>query len=339
MNKIIVTGGMGYIGSHTAVDLILNGFEVVIVDSLATAGDQALDGIEKITGVRPKFYKVDICNESELEEVFEKEGKIDGVIHFAAYKYVDESVREPLKYYENNVSGQIVLLKVVKKYSVDNFVFSSSCSVYGNIDTLPVSESTPKNPAQSPYAQTKVIGEIIIEEVKNEIPTKFISLRYFNPVGAHESTFIGESPTVVPNNLVPRITGTALGKFQKLIVFGYQLPTRDGSCIRDYIHVMDLAEAHTAALKYLQSQAKRHTHEIINLGSGDGVSVLELIAEFEKISGTIVPKELSDPRPGDVVAVYSDNSKAERILGWKPKRTIKDMMITAWNWDKKNSNT
>ncbi len=336
MSKIIVTGGMGYIGSHTVVDLIENGFNPIIIDDLSRSNDTVLDGIQKITGILPKFYKVNLCDKNALEEVFKQEKNIVGVIHFAAYKYVDESVREPLLYYRNNIDGLLNILEIVKVYNIPNFVFSSSCSVYGNIDTLPVSEITKLNPAQSPYASTKVVGEMILEEVKLEIPSKFISLRYFNPVGAHKSSLIGESPAVIPNNLVPRITGTAIGKYEKLMVFGHQLATRDGSCIRDYIHVMDLAAAHTAAISYLQSSTETHSHEIINIGSGEGVSVLELVDAFEKATGIVIKKELVDPRPGDVVAVYSDNSKANKILKWFPKNTIVDMMTSAWNWELKS---
>lgn len=337
MTKILVTGGMGYIGSHTVVNLIENGFEPIIIDDLSRSSDLVLSGIEKITGIKPKFYQVNLCDKSALENVFQVENDIKGIIHFAAYKYVDESVQNPLLYYRNNIGGMINLLELVKEYKIESFVFSSSCSVYGNIDSLPVSENTKLNAAQSPYASTKVIGEIMLEEVKLEIAAKFVSLRYFNPVGAHMSAEIGEMPSVTPNNLVPRITGTANGKFEKLMVFGNELPTRDGSCIRDYIHVEDLAEAHTAALNYLINQSETHTHEVINLGSGEGVSVLELIDSFEKATGVKVNKELAPPRPGDVVAVYSDNTKANTLLNWYPKKTIEDMMKSAWDWERKNT--
>jgi UDP-glucose 4-epimerase len=336
MRKILVTGGMGYIGSHTVVDLIENGFDPIIIDNLSRSSDKALIGIEKITGKKPKFYQVNLCDKSELETIFKTEKNINGIIHFAAYKYVDESVQNTLLYYRNNIGGMMNLLELVSEYKIENFVFSSSCSVYGNIDTLPVSESTILNPPQSPYASTKVIGEMMLHEAKIEIPAKFVSLRYFNPVGAHISAEIGEMPTVTPNNLVPRITGTANGKFEKLMVFGYELPTRDGSCIRDYIHVVDVAVAHTSALNYLINQSEIHTHEVINLGSGEGVSVLELISSFEKTTGVKVNVELAPPRPGDVVAVYSDNSKANKLLNWFPKKSIEDMMRSAWDWELKS---
>jgi UDP-glucose 4-epimerase len=335
MHKILVTGGMGYIGSHTVVNLMENGFDPIIIDDLSRSNEDVLNGIEKITGKKPKFYQVNLCDKAELETIFKSEENIKGIIHFAAYKYVDESVKQPLLYYRNNIGGMINLLELVKEYKIENFVFSSSCSVYGNIDSLPVSETTKFNPAQSPYATTKVIGEMMLEEAKLEINSKFVSLRYFNPVGAHMSAKIGEMPTVTPNNLVPRITGTANGKFEKLMVFGFELPTRDGSCIRDYIHVEDLADAHTAALNFLINQSKLNTHEVINLGSGEGVSVLELISSFEKATGISVKKELVVPRLGDVVAVYSDNTKANKLLNWFPKKTIEDMMKSAWDWELK----
>lgn len=336
MKKVLVTGGTGYIGSHTVVDLLENGYDVIVVDNLSRSKEEVLLGIEKTTGKKPSFYKVDLCDKVALEQVFQAEKNIEGIIHFAAYKYVDESVKEPLLYYRNNVEGLLNLLECVKKYKVANFVFSSSCSVYGNIDSLPVSETTKLNPAQSPYASTKVVGELMLEDVKLEIPANFISLRYFNPVGAHTAGFIGENPAVIPNNLVPRITGTAIGKFEKLMIFGNQLPTRDGSCIRDYIHVMDVAEAHTAALKYLSKLNTIHTHEIINVGSGEGVSVLELVAAFEKATGMHLNKEIAPPREGDVIAVYSDTQKSSIVLNWQTKRSIEEMMITAWEWEKKN---
>ena len=335
MSKILVTGGMGYIGSHTVVNLIANNYEVIIIDNLSRSGIETLDGIEKTTGIRPVFHQVDLCEKDALELIFEKEKNISGVIHFAAFKYVDESVEEPLLYYRNNVVGQLNLLELVKKFKIQNFVFSSSCSVYGNIENLPVSETTTLNPPQSPYASTKVIGEMLLEEAKLELDIRILSLRYFNPVGAHKDGFIGESPAIIPNNIVPRITGVAKGKFEKIMVFGHELPTRDGSCIRDYIHVMDLAEAHTLAIKNLESRTDIHTHDIVNLGSGEGVTVLELIDAFEKSTGVHIKKELAAPRLGDVIAVYSDNRKAKQLLNWSPKRSIEDMMVSAWNWDKR----
>lgn len=333
MKKILVTGGTGYIGSHTAIDLIQNGYEVVIVDNLSRSEESTIDRIENITGIRPKFYQIDLCDKIKTRAFFEKESNIEGIIHFAAYKYVDESVKKPLLYFRNNNDSLMNLLELVDEFQIRNFVFSSSCSVYGNIDQLPVNEETPLNKAESPYARTKQMGEMMIEDVSHASQAYFVSLRYFNPVGAHESAKIGESPSVIPNNLVPRITGTATGKFSKLSVFGTELPTRDGSCIRDYIHVMDLAEAHTAALKLLIEGKSLKKHDIINIGSGNGVSVLEAIAAFEKVSQQKLNVEYAPPREGDVVAIYSDCTKSKNVLNWQTKRSIEDMMLTAWNWE------
>lgn len=336
MKKILVTGGTGYIGSHTAIDLISNGFEVVILDNLSRSEANSIDRIEAITGVKPKFYQIDLCDKSELIAFFEKEKNIDGIIHFAAYKYVDESVKNPILYFRNNNDSLLNLLECLDTFSVKNFVFSSSCSVYGNINQLPVNEDTPLNKAESPYARTKQMGEMMIEDVSQISAAQFISLRYFNPVGAHQSAKIGESPSVIPNNLVPRITGTATGKFEKLSVFGTELPTRDGSCIRDYIHVMDLAEAHTAALKLLLEGKSTKKHDIINIGSGNGVSVLEAIAAFEKVSNQKLNVVFAPPREGDVVAIYSDCTKSKEVLNWVAKRSIEEMMLSAWNWELAN---
>jgi UDP-glucose 4-epimerase len=333
MKKILVTGGTGYIGSHTAIDLIQNGFEVVLLDNLSRSDISTIDRIEAITGKRPSFYEINLCDKEQTRSFFEQEKNIDGIIHFAAYKYVDESVKNPILYFRNNNDSLLNLLEFIEIYQIKNFVFSSSCSVYGNINQLPVNEDTPLNKAESPYARTKQMGEMMIEDVSQISAAQFISLRYFNPVGAHESAKIGESPSVVPNNLVPRITGTASGKFEKLRVFGTDLPTRDGSCIRDYIHVMDLAEAHTAALKVLLEGKSNKKHDIINIGSGNGVSVLEAIAAFEKVSQQKLNVEYAPPREGDVVAIYSDCTKSKEVLNWHAKRSIEDMMLTAWNWE------
>lgn len=337
MKKILVTGGTGYIGSHTVVDLIENGYEVVVVDNLSMSREDVLDGIEHITGKRPTFYPIDLLDKKALSDVFLQEKTISGIIHFAAYKYVDESVSNPLKYYRNNIEGLINIIELAEEYNVSNFIFSSSCSIYGDIQELPVSENSTKMPTQSPYASTKWMGEKILEDVSINQKIRICALRYFNPVGAHTSGHIGESPLVIPNNLVPRITATAMGKMQKLSVFGHTFSTRDGSCIRDYIHVSDIAEAHTASLQYLENSNHSEYFEVFNLGSGEGVSVLELIEAFERVSGQKINFELADPRPGDVVAVYSDSSKANKILGWKPKRTIDDMMLSAWKWAMKQS--
>lgn len=336
MKKILVTGGTGYIGSHTAIDLISNGYEVIILDNLSRSEATSIDRIEAITGVRPKFYEIDLCDKKETIAFFEQEKNIDGIIHFAAYKYVDESVKNPILYFRNNNDSLLNLLECLDTFSIKNFVFSSSCSVYGNINQLPVNEDTPLNKAESPYARTKQMGEMMIEDVSQISAAQFISLRYFNPVGAHESAKIGESPSVIPNNLVPRITGTAMGKFEKLSVFGTELPTRDGSCIRDYIHVMDLAEAHTAALKLLLEGKSTKKHDIINIGSGNGVSVLEAIHAFEKVSHQKLNVAYASPREGDLVAIYSDCTKSKEVLNWEAKRSIEEMMLTAWNWELAN---
>jgi UDP-glucose 4-epimerase len=336
MKKILVTGGTGYIGSHTAIDLISNGYEVIILDNLSRSEATSIDRIEAITGVRPKFYEIDLCDKKETIAFFEKEKNIDGIIHFAAYKYVNESVTNPILYFRNNNDSLLNLLECLDTFSIKNFVFSSSCSVYGNINQLPVNEDTPLNKAESPYARTKQMGEMMIEDVSQISAAQFISLRYFNPVGAHESAKIGESPSVIPNNLVPRITGTAMGKFEKLSVFGTELPTRDGSCIRDYIHVMDLAEAHTAALKLLLEGKSTKKHDIINIGSGNGVSVLEAIHAFEKVSHQKLNVAYASPREGDLVAIYSDCTKSKEVLNWEAKRSIEEMMLTAWNWELAN---
>jgi UDP-glucose 4-epimerase len=336
MKKILVTGGTGYIGSHTAIDLISNGYEVIILDNLSRSEATSIDRIEAITGVRPKFYEIDLCDKKETFAFFEKEKNIDGIIHFAAYKYVNESVTNPILYFRNNNDSLLNLLECLDTFSIKNFVFSSSCSVYGNINQLPVNEDTPLNKAESPYARTKQMGEMMIEDVSQISAAQFISLRYFNPVGAHESAKIGESPSVIPNNLVPRITGTAMGKFEKLSVFGTELPTRDGSCIRDYIHVMDLAEAHTAALKLLLEGKSTKKHDIINIGSGNGVSVLEAIHAFEKVSHQKLNVAYASPREGDLVAIYSDCTKSKEVLNWEAKRSIEEMMLSAWNWELAN---
>jgi UDP-glucose 4-epimerase len=331
MKKILVTGGTGYIGSHTAIDLISNEFEVIILDNLSRSEATAIDRIEDITGVRPKFYEINLCDKEQTRSFFEQEKNIDGIIHFAAYKYVDESVKNPILYFRNNNDSLLNLLECIDTFSIKNFVFSSSCSVYGNINQLPVNEETPLNKAESPYARTKQMGEMMIEDISQISAAQFISLRYFNPVGAHESAKIGESPSVIPNNLVPRITGTASGKFEKLSVFGTELPTRDGSCIRDYIHVMDLAEGHLAAIEWIESNRGCH---YFNLGSGTSHSVLELVSEFEKVSGKVIPRQVVSRREGDLPNYYAQADKAFRLLNWKTSRSLSDMCESTWRWEK-----
>lgn len=334
--KILVTGGSGYIGSHTIVDLIDNGFEVVCIDNFLRSTPRALEGVKAITGKEVKNYAVDLCDRAAVQKVFAEEKDIKGIIHFAALKTVPESVANPLLYFKNNIESLLNLLEAVQQYQIPYFVFSSSCSVYGNPDTLPVTEETPMKEAESPYARTKQIGEQMINDFAKANPNlKFIALRYFNPVGAHASALIGEFSTEKPENLVPIITQTAIGKRGKMFVHGHDYPTRDGSCIRDYIHVVDIANAHTKAVQYLAGNKNTANYEIFNLGTGEGVSVIEAIKAFEAVSGKALNYELGDRRAGDVIAVYADNTKAKTLLGWNPKFNIQDMMKTAWAWELK----
>ena len=336
MKKILVTGGCGYIGSHTIVDLIENGFDVISIDDNSRSTTYLLNGIERITGKKLKNYTVDLKNYDETRAVFQENEDISGIIHFAAYKAVGESVQQPLMYFENNLFSLVNLLKCVREFSIPNFVFSSSCTVYGNPDTIPVTESSPVKKAESPYGATKQMGEEIIREyVKAHGETNCVLLRYFNPVGAHPSSLIGELPLGKPQNLVPGITQTAIGKINQLQVYGDQFNTRDGSCIRDYIHVCDIAHAHTLALKFLMEKKNAGNSEIFNLGSGNGVTVLEAIRAFEKVSGLQLNYTITDPRPGDVVAIYANNDYAVKTLGWQIKYSLDDMMKTAWDWEKK----
>src|ERR1044072_2313282 len=331
--KVLVTGGCGYIGAHTIVDLINHGFDVVSVDSNIRSTTQLLDGIEKITGKKIHNYKVDLCNLEDTHAVFHENRDICGVIHFAALKTVPESVAEPLLYFHNNLTSLVNILKCIQEFKIPNFVFSSSCSVYGNTTALPVVEETPLGEAQSPYARTKQMGEQIIQDYSRVNNTQSILLRYFNPVGAHPSALIGELPLGKPDNLVPMITQSATGKRPKMIVFGHDYDTRDGSWIRDYINVMDIANAHTRALQFLLDKKNSSNCEIFNLGTGNGVTVLEAINAFEKISGVKLNYELGPRRPGDVIAIYANNSHAREKLGWEPKIGIEDMMRTAWQWE------
>lgn len=333
MSKILVTGGCGYIGSHTIVDLIENGFEVVSVDDNSRSYLSAIDGIEKITGKKIKNYVVDLKRYEATEQIFEENKDILGIIHFAAYKAVGESVENPVSYFENNMFGLINLLKCVEKYEVPYFVFSSSCTVYGNPDAIPVTEKTPTKRAESPYGATKQMGEQMIDDLSKFKPVTSILLRYFNPVGAHPTTLLGEQPIGKPLNLVPVITQTAIGKLPMMKVYGFDYPTRDGSCVRDYIHVCDIAHAHTLALQYLIAKKNETKCDVFNLGSGNGVTVLEAIKAFEAVSGTQLNYELGPRRGGDVVAIYADNKHAVEKLGWEVKFGIEEMMRTAWNWE------
>lgn len=333
MQKILVTGGCGYIGSHTIVDLIENGYDVISVDNNSRSNPNMFSGIEKITGKKIKNYKVDLCNYDDTFAIFLENADISGVIHFAAYKSVEESVKYPLLYFDNNINSLVNLLKCVHEFKTPNFVFSSSCTVYGNAAEMPVTESTPLMPAESPYGMTKQMGEQIVNEFSKSTGLQTILLRYFNPAGAHPSTAIGEMPLGKPQNLVPAITQTAIGRIPKMFVHGTDYATRDGSCIRDYIHVCDLANAHTLALKYLEAEKNKSLCEIFNLGSGNGISVLEAIHAFEKVSGVKLNYETGPRRAGDIEAIYAKNDLAKNTLGWNPKYSLEDIMSTAWKWE------
>ncbi len=335
MNTILVTGGCGYIGSHTIVDLVANGFEVISVDNNSRSNARMMDGVEKICGKKIKNYLVDLCNFDDTHAIFQENPGISGIIHFAAYKAVGESVAQPLRYFENNFSSLINILKCAAEFNVPHFVFSSSCTVYGNPDHIPVTEDTPQKPAESPYGYTKQVGEQMLRDVVKSSSLQVILLRYFNPVGAHPSNLIGEMPVGRPANLVPAITQAAIGKIPPMQVLGTDYPTRDGSCVRDYIHVCDIAHAHTLALHYLQQQKNQQPCEVFNLGTGDGCTVLEVIKAFEKVSGKVLPYTSGPRRAGDVVAIYANNNKAAAQLGWQPQYNLDDMMHTAWQWELK----
>jgi UDP-glucose 4-epimerase len=335
MRKILVTGGCGYIGSHTLVDLVENGYDVISVDNNSRSSDKILQGVEKIVGKKIKNYKVDLCDYNDTHAIFTENPDIVGIIHFAAYKSVSESVEKPLLYFENNLTSLINLLKCVDEFTIPYFVFSSSCTVYGNPDDIPVTESTAPKPAASPYGYTKQMGEQIVSEYIKSSHAQAILLRYFNPVGAHPSNWIGELPIGIPANLVPAITQTAIGKIKSMKVHGTDYPTRDGSCVRDFIHVCDIAHAHTLALNYLLEKRNKAACEVFNLGSGNGVTVLEAIKAFEKVSGVTLNYSLGERRPGDVVAIYANNDKAKKELGWQTQYSLEDMMRTAWDWEQR----
>lgn len=335
MRKVLVTGGTGYIGSHTVVELQNSGYEPVIVDNLCNSSASIIDNIAKITGKKPAFEKVDCCDYESMDKVFAKYGDIEAIIHFAAYKAVGESCAKPLEYYENNLMSLINLLKLMPKYGVKGIVFSSSCTVYGQPDIVPVNEQSPIKPANCPYGNTKQISEEIIRDtITSGSPIKSILLRYFNPIGAHPTSLIGELPNGVPLNLVPYITQTAIGIREKLSVFGDDYNTPDGSCIRDYIDVVDLAKAHVLAISRMLDKDSDKV-EVFNLGTGNGVSVLELVKEFEKSTGVTLNYQIVDRRPGDVEQVYADCKKANEILGWKATTPLDETLNNAWNWQKK----
>lgn len=336
MNKILVTGGCGYIGAHTVVDLMENNVEVISIDDNSKSSTKLLDGIEKITGKKLKNYKVDLKDYAAVRQVFEENKDIDGIIHFAAYKAVGESVELPLYYYENNLIGLVNILKNVETFKIPSFVFSSSCTVYGNPDEIPVTEKSPTKPAESPYGATKQMAETILKDYAKVHPeTNVVLLRYFNPVGAHPSIEIGELPLGRPQNLVPAVTQTAIGKLPQMIVYGADYDTRDGSCLRDFIHVSDIAHAHTLAISYVEAGKNKTNCEIFNLGSGNGVTVLEVIKAFEKVSGVKLNYAIGPRRAGDVIAIYANNQHAVTELGWNLKYNLDDMMSTAWQWEVK----
>ncbi|TVP50441.1 MAG: UDP-glucose 4-epimerase GalE [Mongoliibacter sp.] len=334
MKKILITGGAGYIGSHTAVELVNAGFEPIILDNFSNSEKSTLSGLEEILGREIICYEED-CNDREAVEKVFKQNQISGVIHFAAYKAVGESTQLPLNYYKNNIDSLLVILECMSKYGVKDLVFSSSCTVYGQPDVLPVTESTPRKDAESPYGNTKKICEDILSDyVKSKASVRIISLRYFNPVGAHPSSALGELPLGTPNNLVPFITQTAVGIREKLTVFGDDYDTEDGSCVRDYIHVMDLADAHVKSLEYLSKQ-EDHFYDIFNVGTGRGNTVLEVVQTFERVSGKSLNYTIGPRRPGDVVKVWADTSKINNVLGWKAQYSLEDSLRDSWNWQLK----
>jgi UDP-glucose 4-epimerase len=330
---ILVTGGTGYIGSHTAVELQQSGYEVVIVDNLSNSYASVVDQIEKITGLRPAFESFDLADEQKTLDFFSRHSDLGGVIHFAAFKAVGESMAEPLKYYHNNLVSLINILKGMQEVNLKNLVFSSSCTVYGQPDVLPVTESAPIKEAWSPYGHTKQISEKIIQNTSRVNDIRSILLRYFNPIGAHESAYIGELPIGIPNNLVPFITQTAAGLRDNLSVFGDDYDTPDGTAIRDYIHVVDLAKAHVIAVDRMLKGKNKQPVEIFNLGTGKGFSVLEVIRSFEKVSGQKLNYQIVARRPGDVEKVWADTRFANEVLGWRAEKTLDDMMRSAWNWE------
>lgn len=332
--KILVTGGTGYIGSHTAVELQNSGFEVIIIDNLSNSEADVADRIGEITGKKPVFEKIDLCDGKELKEFFGKHKDIRAVIHFAALKAVGESVQNPLLYYRNNISGMINLLGTMISEGTNKIVYSSSCTVYGEADKLPVTEDSPIKKAESPYGFTKQAGEQMLFDLSKVNEFKSIILRYFNPAGAHDSGLIGELPIGVPNNLVPYITQTAAGIRETLTVNGNDYETPDGTNIRDYIHVTDLAKAHVIALERILNEKNTEKTEVFNLGTGRGNTVMEVIKAFEKVTGIKIKYKIGPRRSGDVVSIYSDTKKANDILGWKTERDLDNMMLTAWNWQK-----
>ena len=338
MSKILVTGGLGYIGSHTVVELQNSGFEVVIIDNLSNSSLEVLDGIYNITQKKLIFEKLDLRDKKEVTSFFNTYKDIVGIIHFAASKAVGESVENPLLYYENNLGTLIYLLQECNKNNIKNFIFSSSCTVYGEPDSLPITENAPVKKATSPYGNTKQISEEIIFDTCSVSDLNAIALRYFNPIGAHESTEIGELPLGVPQNLIPFITQTAAGLREQLSIFGDDYPTPDGSCVRDYIHVVDLAKAHVVAMQRLLDKKGDSNFEYFNIGTGRGSSVLEVVNAFEKVTSQKLNYKIVDRRPGDVIAVYADTTKANEFLGWKSEKSMEDSLLSSWRWEQKIRN-
>lgn len=333
MKSILVTGGTGYIGSHTTVELLEKGYDVHVIDNLSNSRRDVIDAIEKITGRKPVLHDFDLCDKDLLNDFF-KHHRIDATIHFAAYKSVGESVERPLLYYRNNINSLLNLLDAYQEFKLDHFLFSSSCSVYGNQEKLPIDELTPFAKAESPYGNTKQIGEEILADTLRVNKFSGIALRYFNPGGAHESALIGEYPLSHPNNLVPVITQTAIGKRESMTVFGNDYDTPDGTCIRDYIHVVDVAKAHIAAVERLLNKKNKKSFEVFNLGTGTGNTVLQAIHAFERVSGIQLNYKVGPRRPGDVVKVWADTRLAHTELGWKASLTLDDIMRSAWKWEK-----
>jgi len=335
MGKILVTGGLGFIGSHTVVELQNSGYEVVIIDDLSNTRREVLDGIEAITGNVPEFVEMDLRDKKAVFDFFQ-DREIDGVIHFAASKAVGESVEKPLLYYENNIGSLVYLLEALIDCNVRSFIFSSSCTVYGQADELPITENAPVKKAESPYGNTKQIGEEILEDVSKSEDLNVIALRYFNPIGAHESAMIGELPLGVPQNLIPFVTQTAAGIREELSVFGDDYPTPDGTAVRDYIHVVDLAKAHISALERLLEGRNKSKMEVFNVGTGKGSSVLEVIKAFERVSGKDLKYRIVGRREGDITAAFADTSIANKELGWKAGLTLDDALRSAWKWQERN---
>ena len=333
--KIVVTGGLGFIGSHTVVELQNEGFEVVAIDNLSNSSESVLDGIFAISGKKPIFEKIDLRDKASVENFFKKHNDVAGVIHFAASKAVGESVENPLLYYENNINALVYVLQELSKLKEANFIFSSSCTVYGQAEIMPITENASVQPAASPYGNTKQIGEEIISDVAKVTNINSILLRYFNPIGAHPTAEIGELPIGVPQNLVPYITQTGIGLREKLSVYGDDYPTSDGTAVRDYIHVVDLAKAHVVALKRLLNKKNIDKVETFNLGTGTGSSVLEVITAFEKVSGQKLNYQIVGRREGDITSAYANTDKANTVLGWKAQSSLEESLASAWKWEQK----